>query len=190
MQGKKVNVTGTDFLPSYVVNIEQSGKEIKVAARDFPKNITFTGTDDNLLNYWTGINMSSLKTLSEFQDLYKTRSEMEADANDYVSNLSKFGLIFDDPYLESYLYSFVSKIIPGKRVDGFPYELRIIILRDDSMNACVFPNGTMIINTGLLAAIHTEDELVAAHALVFALAELDRIVIAMVAFEPAGIVGR
>ena len=87
---------------------------------------------------------------------------MEADANDYVANLSKFGLIFDDPFLESYLYSIVSKIIPGKRIDGFPYELRIILLRDDSMNAGIFPNGTMIINTGLLAALHTEDELVAA----------------------------
>lgn len=103
----------------------------------------------------------SLGSLSKLTDLYTIRTNMEEDAMSYISSLGQYGLQFEDPYLESYLYSIISKIAPRHRVDGFPFNLSLAIVRDDSMNASVFPNGTILLNTGLLANIHTEDELVA-----------------------------
>lgn len=150
-----------DPAPTYIITAKQSGKEYTIYAKDLPKDLQLKATEDNIHNYWFAKNLGSLRTISELSNLYELRSDIEADANEYISRLSRYNLIFEDPYLESYLYSVVSKILPNKRADGFPYDINIVIVRDPSINAAVFPNGTMIVNTGLLAATHTEDELVA-----------------------------
>ena len=154
--------TGYSYaVPSYFITAKQAGKEYNIYAKDLPKELQLKATEDNIHNFWFAKNLGSLKTISELTNLYELRSDIEADANEYIGRLSRYNLVFEDPYLESYLYSVVSKILPNKRADGFPYDINIVIVRDPSINAAVFPNGTMIVNTGLLAATHTEDELVA-----------------------------
>ena len=147
---------------TYIVTATQNGKQYKIPVREFPRDIRLHATDDIIQNYWFAKNLQSLKTIDEISNLYQTRADIESDANDYVNALSKAGLVYDDPYLESYLYSLINRIMPSKRADGFPYEVKVVIVRDDSMNACVFPNGVMIINTGLLSELHNEGELYAA----------------------------
>lgn len=159
---KTTSVVAAKTFGTYVISASQGGKSTQIIAVDMPKNVAFQPVEDNLSNYWLGKNLASLKTISEIEDLYATRADMEDDAQRYLNTLSKYGLFYDDPFLESYLYSIVSKILPTHRADGFPYDLKICIVHDESMNACVFPNGVMMINTGLLAEMHTEDELVAA----------------------------
>ena len=153
--------TGNQTIPTYLLNIEQAGKQQSVAAIDLPKDLVLQASENNLQNYWFIQNLRSLKTISEIKDLNSVRYEHESDADEYINTLSRYNLIFDDPYLESYLYSLVTKIAPAIRADGFPSDIRIVIVNDPSMNAAVFPNGTMIVNTGLLSLVHTEDELVA-----------------------------
>lgn len=155
-------VTGTQPVQTYIVTATQNGKQYKIPVREFPRDIRLRATDDNIKNYWFAKNLQSLRTIDEISNLYKTRADIEFDANDYLNAISKAGLIYDDPYLESYLYSLVNKIMPSKRADGFPYEVKVVLVKDDSMNACVFPNGMMLINTGLLAELHNEGELYAA----------------------------
>lgn len=146
---------------TYVISVANDKKSVSIPAFEFPKEVSFSPVDDNLSNFWFAQNLSTLKTISEINDLYSVRSEMEAEANEYINTLAKYGLIYDDPFLESYLYSIVNKILPNKRADGFPYDLKLVIIKDETMNACVFPNGIMIVNLGLLSELHTEDELVA-----------------------------
>ena len=159
---KTAVVSSTKTESTYIISATQGGKSTQLVALNLPRNVDFTPIEDNLSNYWFAKNLATLKTISEIDDLYSTRTEMEDEANRYLNTLSRYDLLYDDPYLESYLYSIVSKILPSHRADGFPYDLRVVIVRDESMNACVFPNGMMVINTGLLAEMHTEDELVAA----------------------------
>ena len=147
--------------PSYVLKVVQGGKENVDGFVTMPKGIQFLPVEDNLNSFWYAKNLESLPTISEIQDLYVVRADLESEANDYLNVLEKYDLIYDDPYLESYLYSIVTKILPIQRADGFPYDLKIVIVRDESLNACVFPNGVLAINTGLLSELHTEDELVA-----------------------------
>lgn len=91
----------------------------------------------------------------------KMRSEMEEEAIQYIYYIKSSGEEFNDPYLESYLYTLVQKIAPSYLIDDRPVNINLLLLDDPSMNACCFPNGTIIVNTGLLAQLHSEDELVA-----------------------------
>ena len=146
---------------SYFFNGVQAGKEFKIDCYNLPKRFDMEPLSDSLEDFWDVQSIKSLSSLSKLPDLYSIRTGIEEDAMSFISSLEQNGLVFDDPYLVSYLYSIVSKIAPKNRPDGFPYNLNIVIAKEDSMNACVYPNGTLVINTGLLANIHTEDELVA-----------------------------
>lgn len=89
------------------------------------------------------------------------RADMESDALEYISTVQSHGLEFVDPYLESYIYGIISKIAPTTMIDGRPGNVNILIQESPEMNAGMYPNGTLIINTGLIAALHSEDELAA-----------------------------
>lgn len=89
------------------------------------------------------------------------RSEMEEEALSYINKQKEYGMEFNDPYLENYIYSLVSKIAPQTLIDGRPGNVNLLILENPAMNASMYSNGTLVINTGLLSALHTEDELVA-----------------------------
>lgn len=89
------------------------------------------------------------------------RSEMEEEALSYINKQKEYDMEFNDPYLESYIYSLVSKIAPQTLIDGRPGNVNLLILENPAMNAGMYSNGTLVINTGLLSALHTEDELVA-----------------------------
>lgn len=92
---------------------------------------------------------------------YELRKEMEDDALNYINKVKSYGLEFDDPYLETYIYSLVAKIAPTQLIDGRPGSINLLIQQNPSINACCYPNGTIVLNTGLLAVLHSEDELVA-----------------------------
>ena len=89
------------------------------------------------------------------------RSEMEDEALSFINQQKEYGLVFNDPYLESYIYSLISKIAPKTLIDSRPGNVNLLILENPAMNAGMYSNGTLVINTGLLSALHSEDELVA-----------------------------
>lgn len=91
---------------------------------------------------------------------YSLRSEMFEDAEEYYNKLKTSGSIFDDPYFEDYMYGLLSKIHPAVLNDNRPGNLYIKILKNSEPNAVCLPNGTILISTGLLSTINSEDELV------------------------------
>ena len=86
---------------------------------------------------------------------------MEDEALSFINKQKEYGLVFNDPYLENYIYSLISKIAPKTLIDSRPGNVNLLILENPAMNASMYSNGTLVINTGLLSALHTEDELVA-----------------------------
>lgn len=92
---------------------------------------------------------------------YDLRKEIDEESIDYLKYLSGNNLIFKDSYLESYLYQLVYRIYPTSINDGRPGTLNINILKNTEPNAFIFPNGTLIISTGLLSTIDSEEELIA-----------------------------
>lgn len=91
---------------------------------------------------------------------YGLRKELEEDAIQFIQYIDQNNLAFDDDCLESYIYSLVYRIYPNKIDDGRPGILNVKILKKLTANAAIFPNGTMIINTGLLSTINSEEELI------------------------------
>lgn len=89
------------------------------------------------------------------------RNEIEGDVWEYITRLQNYGLQFKDPLLESYICGLMAKILPHPLLDDRPTDLNLFIEQSTEVNAYTFPNGTIVLTTGLLAALHTEDELVA-----------------------------
>ena len=116
----------------------------------------------NAQDFWDAqILFNVLEFLSKRGTQEDLRSEMEDDALDYVNWVKTKGLQFDDSFLESYVYSIITKLSPSVLIDGRPGTVNLLIRNDQEANAYMFPNGTLIITTGLLSLLHTEDELAA-----------------------------
>ena len=89
------------------------------------------------------------------------RNKAEQNALEYISAIKLHDMEFHDPYLLNYLYTLIAKIAPTTLIDGRPGSINLIVEDNPDLNAGTYPNGTIVINTGLLSALHTEDELVA-----------------------------
>lgn len=122
--------------------------------------IDFTSTTKD--EYWYGRSIQkTLPSLSKMTNAYSMRNKAETSANQAVGQLRSNALVIEDPYLTSYINSLLVKINPTQRLDFFKYNFKVVIAKDDTPNAGIYPNGALVINAGMLARIHTEDELVA-----------------------------
>lgn len=79
------------------------------------------------------------------------RTDAELNALEYITAIKNNGLEFDDPYLLNYLYSLITKISPTVLIDGRPEGINLIVEDNPDVNAGTYPNGTIVINTGLLS---------------------------------------
>ena len=117
---------------------------------------------DNIQDLWDELIISNvLVSLQKKGTQNSLRNEMEEEALEYISQQKAYNIVLNDPYLENYIYSLIAKIAPIDIVDGRPGNVNILIIDNPSLNAGMYSNGTMIIHTGLLSALHSEDELVA-----------------------------
>ena len=117
---------------------------------------------DNIQQLWdANIITNVLYNLKKKGFQYDLRADMESDALEYIQKVKSYGLEFNDPFLESYIYSLVAKIAPTQLIDGRPGSINILIQENPTLNAGCYPNGTIVLNTGLIASLHSEDELVA-----------------------------
>ena len=103
----------------------------------------------------------TLPSLSGMHNAYALRNKAENKANEFVNLLKNNNLVIEDPFLTSYLNSMIVKINPSQRLDFFKYNIRVVVVKDNEPNAGIYPNGALLINAGILARIHTEDELIA-----------------------------
>ena len=119
-------------------------------------------SDGDPVNYWKFFNLKyevygNLATSGQQYDL---RAELEDECLEFERSLQREGFLFNDGYLENYLQSILNslyskQIIAGKRQG----ELNVRVLKNNSPNAFILPNGTMYVNVGLLSLLRNEDEL-------------------------------
>ena len=88
----------------------------------------------------------------------KTDLHLLDEANALDSAFEEKGLVLYDPGVQAYVDAVGTRIVAGcaapERVD-----YRFLVLRDPMVNAFSLPNGSVYINTGLLAILHNEAEL-------------------------------
>lgn len=152
---------GTSEYSYFIIEID--GKEHHVY-RDDIKRFKYMARDGaGLDEFWR------VQLINEgvYDDLEKNglqldlRAEIEADALDFVAFAESNSSFFNDSYLESYIYSLVYRLFPGDLPDGRPGALNVKVLIDIAPNAFMFPNGTLILTTGMLSTINSEEELLA-----------------------------
>lgn len=127
-------------------------------AHQMPISFSATNKDD----YWYARSIEySLPSLASMIDVYSMRNKAETIANQFTGIVRSNALTIEDPYLTAYINSLLVKINPAQRLDFFKYNFKVMVMKDDEPNAGIYPNGALVINAGMLARIHTEDELVA-----------------------------
>ena len=122
-------------------------------------------------NFWTTqwLNSSGSNNLStnDYQNQlhnhnwnYKNRQLLHEAAHEYIVNLEIQDALYSDPELEDYLYQLIYQIHP----EAFPSQqkthLNIKIVRSLIPETFSFTNGTILISTGMLSLLQSEDELV------------------------------
>jgi predicted Zn-dependent protease len=116
----------------------------------------------NAQDFWNAMAIFYvLEDLSNNGTQEEVRAEMESDVLEYINRVNRNRLAFNDPFLESYIYSLISKLSPNILIDGRPGVVNLLILSGTTANAFMFPNGTLVITTGLISLLHSEDELAA-----------------------------
>jgi predicted Zn-dependent protease len=69
------------------------------------------------------------------------------------------GAVYHDPVFDSYLNRVGTAVVAGKKLENVEWKFRA--LRDPVPNAFALPNGSIYINTGLLALLDDENQLAA-----------------------------
>lgn len=154
------NDDGTDFPIISLVARKQDGRSIYI---DIEKIRLFEFLDiDNVNKVWEKnllINGTYTNLLKNGLQ-YSLRNDLNNDAIEYINTNSSNNRFFDDEYFEDYLHTLANKIHLGILKDKRPGNLFFKIIRDPFPNAYSLPNGCIILTTGLLSTIQSEDELI------------------------------
>jgi Zn-dependent protease with chaperone function len=143
---------------SFLINCD--GKDLYLDLSDI-KGITFDdpSTNDQLWQI-IAVNSGLYENLGSKGFQYDLRSDLEDETINLLSNYQRYIGFFEDEYLEDYIQSLLNKIHPVTLDDGRPGNLVIKILRNNNPGAFSTPTGTIVIYTGLLSTIRSEDELI------------------------------
>ncbi|MBD3184353.1 M48 family metalloprotease [Candidatus Poribacteria bacterium] len=92
---------------------------------------------------------------------FELRNELNEESVEYLSEITKNGIWFEDAYLEDFIQTILYKIHPQTLSDKRPGNLDIRIMQANSPNAFCLPSGSIVINTGLISVLDSEEELAA-----------------------------
>lgn len=87
------------------------------------------------------------------------RWELTEEADVYLENLGD--LFYEDAYIEDYIRTIFTGIVPKQLIENRPERPNIEILKSPAPDSYMLPNGTLMITTGLLSALDSVEELTA-----------------------------
>lgn len=88
---------------------------------------------------------------------HEVRRELQEEYLSFQETIT----LFDDPYLRDYLNQMRLKLVPKPPVPGHPAVFRIQVYESTEPGTFACANGDLFISTGMLAALHSEEELLA-----------------------------
>lgn len=146
--------------PPHFLLVTDRDEIIDMSATEINQKLMFHAS--SLTELWDAkVAFSSIPLREKYGPQYDLRHELELDALQFVQIIRDKNLELNDPYLKNYLYGLVTKIISSDLIDNRTTNINLIIQKDPTLNAYCYPNGTIVINTGLIAALHSESEMVA-----------------------------
>lgn len=153
-------VYNDDELPSFAVCVRpnQQDSEILVPMSTFPYSDIQPA---NLNAFWV---LKAMQAGLYLQDLQTPKDQIikrnELLRKIHTSNWGKFYETSVDPYNQAYLSGLLNRLVPKKIQDGRNILFRIKLYQSIEPNAYAFADGTIIISSGMLSIMSSENELI------------------------------
>ncbi len=153
-------VYNDDELPSYAVCVRpnQQDSEILVPMSTFPYAEVQPA---NLNAFWV---LKAMQAGLYLQDLQTPKDQIikrnELLRKIQASNWGKFYETNVEPYNQAYLSGLLNRLVPKKIQDGRNILFRIKLYQSIEPNAYAFADGTIVISSGMLAIMSSENELI------------------------------
>lgn len=140
---------------TYAVEID--GLQYPVGAEEAGKIIRLKPA--TVLEYWQGVYLS--QGMYDYYNRkgyrYKMRQELDEECLDYLDKLNE--IAYKDAYIQDYVQAIFAKVNPGEIDTNRPERLNVRIIQSPEPDAYMLPNGAMLVSTGLLCTIDSEEEL-------------------------------
>ena len=158
-----IGLVKKDVFGTQVINVVTKDKEGKIYEFDAKKISSFIFIDntkrEQIWEKYLLKNGGYVNLLTNGLQ-YDIREDLNTDAIEYISLLEKNNLLFEDQFFEDYLYTVLNKVHVGTLKDKRPGNIYIKILKNVEPQAFCLSNGCIVISTGLLSTIQSEDELI------------------------------
>lgn len=92
---------------------------------------------------------------------YNLRQELKEEAADYINKMNNSRLLYEDSYIEDYVNSIFASVIYQSFNDKRTENLNVHILKSPNPDSYMQPDGSLIVTTGLLSVLDSEQELTA-----------------------------
>ena len=92
---------------------------------------------------------------------YDIRQDLNDEATEYIKNLNSSNLFYEDPYTEDYVNGLFASVIYNNFNDKRLGTLNVYILKSPAPDSFILPNGSLVLSTGLLSTLDSEEELTA-----------------------------
>ncbi len=139
---------------------QQTGQQIKLSPSEL-KKYDMMPADVEALWQHSLIEARVYSNLLTGGYQYERRYEMDELMREFMSRAEQNSSFYIDSYLESRLYGILRKVYPVRNSDKRPGIISLRIFSDIVPDAWVGPDGTLIITTGVITALGSEDELMA-----------------------------
>lgn len=108
-----------------------------------------------------------MKLLDKYPDAFKKQDELASlrqehrlEADQYLSELKKSNLFYEDAAIEDYLQCLVLELMPDKQILNREVAVPVVkLLKSAAPDMMMLGNDILVISTGMLAALDTEAEL-------------------------------
>lgn len=157
--------SGEKLIIEYLASCKYEDVYYTYELRDIKKSCKIVHFIDNKDNFWLSeiiFNKDLINALRKYGPQTDLRDESSDDAQEYINKVTDANLVFDDPLLENYLYTLLHKIRMTNNVFYKNGNINVVVLKSTDLNASIYPDGTLLITTGLLANLNSEAELAGA----------------------------
>ncbi len=157
-----IDSDGTKLIVEYLATCKYNDTYYTFELRNIQESCKIYNNIGNKDDFWLSeiiFNKDLLNTLKKFGPQTILRDESSDDALEYINKLTDANLIFDDPLLENYLYTLLHKIRMTNNVFYKNGNINVVVLKSTDLNASIYPDGTLLLTTGLLANLNSEAEL-------------------------------
>lgn len=141
--------------------ISINGKQYAIPVDEMKRTIELKPVDAN--TFWIARQLENgLVNYYQKHGLQQAlRKEIEEDAKTYLDELKKSGLLYEDVALEDYLHCLMLDMMPRQFISerhAIPY---VRLIKSPAPDILMLGNGCMLISTGMLTLLDSEEELYA-----------------------------